>query len=596
MSEKFQVNSYNKVDKCTISWYNKNAVEYKANKMPKKGVHNMYEIKISKDFFQMIDAMAETEVKPSQIMSELKEHTPPIAENFGLEKVAVEINIPHDMIQSEVKKHLQLFDSERNGIYKFEQKHDIRGGGTIKILGESNLSEAKEKFELYAKIAYVMFDRLLESQLLDRALVTDNLTGAKNIYGLRKFVDELKDTGNISDYAAFFANITNFKYVNQKLGMQNGDNILRSLAQRFDEEFAGEGDIFRLGSDNFIMLVKRGQAEKLTEMLKSYYVTLDSGESVHIHFKAGIYYADSDSGIKELINYSTAAYSSAKVSGRDLVQFEPEMIEDELRTESILEAFPDALENHELKVFYQPKVRSDDLKLVGCEALCRWIKNGKIVPPMEFIPVLERYGNIAQLDLYVIEEVCRDIRGWLDAGIEPVRTSVNISRRDMALPDLAKCICEIIDKYQIDHKYIEIELTETYGSEEMSKMVKLIDDLKNYGFKISIDDFGSGYSTLTMLKSINADIIKLDRAFIKDLSSSSVSDRIIMRNVVNMVRDLSKEVIAEGTETKEQVGFLSSIGCDVIQGYYYDPPLPKEKFNERLTNDKFYSTREQTKK
>jgi EAL domain-containing protein (putative c-di-GMP-specific phosphodiesterase class I) len=292
------------------------------------------------------------------------------------------------------------------------------------------------------------------------------------------------------------------------------------------------------------------------------------------------------------MNYASTAYAAARAGkSGDFVFFEKSMLEEEIRTKSIMVAFPQALKQREFCVYYQPKVDAREKKLIGAEALCRWKREGRIVPPVEFIPAIERFGRIVQLDLYVLDRVCSDIKKWTESGITPPRVSVNISRRDLAEPELADKINAIAEKYGIPHELIEIELTETVGSDEFSMMIKLIGKLKEYGFAIAIDDFGSGYSTLTMLKSIKADIIKLDRAFIKDITPDSVSDKTIIRNVVNMVHELNIHVIAEGVETAEQLEFLIDAGCPVIQGYYFDRPLPKEEFDERLTEQEYYKKR-----
>lgn len=550
---------------------------------------------MSDNLNKLICAMADPKLGRNDVMDMLIKYVPAVAEDMGLTSLGYDVAVPATFGSGGMYEKGEIYSSDGSRAVTLEERFETKNGGTFIMNGTSAEEDEQQRaaFHAVANLLFAMCGKINSVSDLQSLAVTDYLTGALNMNGFRRTVIPMLNRTGTGGYASVFLNIKNFKYINQKIGMPNGDKILRELVARFKAGFEKRcGYIARLGADNFVLLFKAEDVMSLLDMLKSFNVTLSGNAGtaeIKVYFRAGLYYTEDNIAFDDIMNRCTCAYASAK-NGKtnDFVVFEPYMIDAENRTKKVLVTFPEAIKNREFQVYYQPKVRSSDNVMVGAEALCRWIRHGKVIPPADFIPVLERFGNISQLDLYVVETVAQDLRGWLDKGITPVRTSLNISRRDLLVPKLAERINEIVDRYRIPHDLIEIELTETYTTDEFSMMLRLINELRDFGFKISIDDFGSGYSTLTMLKSIHADIIKLDRAFIKDMTESSNEDRIILRNVVHMVNELKIEVIAEGIETAEQVNFLDTIGCGVIQGFYYDRPLPHDEFDIRLTDPKWY--------
>ena len=220
--------------------------------------------------------------------------------------------------------------------------------------------------------------------------------------------------------------------------------------------------------------------------------------------------------------------------------------------------------------------------LCGCEALVRWFQSGRIVPPMSFIPILEQEGSVCDLDFYVFEQVCKDLRGWIDAGLDPVRVSSNFSKVHLLSETLAQDILNIIKKYDVPPDLIEIELTEMSGHDDNLTMGNFINTMREAGVHTSIDDFGTGYSSVNLLKDLQVDMIKLDRSFLNEMELRTKKEEIVIRNIVNMIRELGMEVIAEGVETRGQAEFLKGINCTLAQGYLYDRPIPKEEYDERL--------------
>jgi len=252
--------------------------------------------------------------------------------------------------------------------------------------------------------------------------------------------------------------------------------------------------------------------------------------------------------------------------------------------------FYKALSQREFVVYYQPKVNTYSKQLCGAEALVRWkLPDGSLRPPMEFIPVLEKNGSICKLDFYVLEETCRLLRFCKEEGIPEVAVSVNFSRKHLLNPGLVNDIVEIIDRYEISHELVEIEFTESEDFRDYAVMAKLIEDLKQQGIRTSIDDFGTGYSSLNMLKMTSIDTLKIDKSFIpvEEYLGSKSKECIMFEYIAKLAGELGFRTVSEGVETKEQYEYLSKVGCDIIQGYYFDRPLPEEVFLERLKNKQY---------
>ena len=238
-----------------------------------------------------------------------------------------------------------------------------------------------------------------------------------------------------------------------------------------------------------------------------------------------------------------------------------------------------ALLNNEFVMYLQPKHSISTGRIIGAEALVRWFHptNG-MISPADFIPVFEKNGFILKLDCFIWEEACKKIRGWLDAGIAPVPISVNISREYVHSFDVIGKINSLIEKYSVPMEFLELEITESSDGNGVEDIVK---EMKNAGFKMLMDDFGSGYSSLNMLKSTPFDVLKIDRGFLEEFMDSDRGRKII-QHTISMSRDIGLDIIAEGVETIEQAKFLSDCGCDSAQGFYYSKPLPVSEFDKRL--------------
>ncbi|MBQ6553698.1 MAG: EAL domain-containing protein, partial [Firmicutes bacterium] len=245
------------------------------------------------------------------------------------------------------------------------------------------------------------------------------------------------------------------------------------------------------------------------------------------------------------------------------------------RSREIVAMFHPAAKKHEFHPFFQPKVNMLTGELIGLEALCRWIHDGKFIYPDQFIPVLDRQGLIHDLDMTILNETCLAIKQWLDMGLEPPRVSVNISRKNLFIPDIEGEILGIIQKNGIDTRHLEIEITESAKEEEFKRLIDFLAKLKSHGLRISIDDFGTGYSSLSLINNINADIVKIDKSFVSSMLNDKKSF-ILIETIIRIAKRLDMDVIAEGVEIADEGRALIDLGCINAQGYYYSKPVDFE--------------------
>ena len=445
-----------------------------------------------------------------------------------------------------------------------------------------------ETAEFIMDIIFMVLGRARMSSLLNEVAVTDGMTGVPNVAGFMRFGNILTAKNTLQYYLGIFLNIKNFKFINQTIGPRNGDKLLTAFAQHTKQQLDSEEMIARLGGDNFMILVKKTHEKEFLHFLNTIQLKINIGTTTRlfdINVRAGIYKAEPETSMNDMMaNANTALNIARGAVKEDIVYFRSEMKEASLHQKRVSNQFHLALQNREFVVYYQPKVDLTNNTLCGAEALVRWLQDGRIVPPMSFIPILEQEGSVCELDFYVFEQLCSDLRAWLDAGITPVRISSNFSKVHLLSDSLASDILNIMEKYEIPGKYIEIELTEMSGHDDKITLGRFVDTMKAHGIHTSIDDFGTGYSSVNLLKDLNVDVIKLDKSFLNDMELRTNKEEIVIRNIVNMIRELGMQVIAEGVETKGQAEFLKGINCLMAQGYLYDKPIPHDDFEERLLN------------
>ncbi|SNU08538.1 diguanylate cyclase (GGDEF) domain-containing protein [Lachnospiraceae bacterium] len=453
-----------------------------------------------------------------------------------------------------------------------------------------------EKDDLYFLCSnfFALYERARLASVMKKAVFVDGMTGALNLSGLMRTAGMLKAQGKLQDYTVAFLNIKSFKLINRHIGMKQGDKILRSFIDDLYSFKLQEEMIGRLGGDNFVIVMKDDRVDAFIDHLNPLplEVTTDGKvKTVELTFRIGLFDITEDDNMGEAINNSSTALALTKIHGNeDVIWFTDDMREEKLSEQRVTYFFNKALVNREFVVYYQPKVSLEDSKLCGSEALVRWVSEGEVIPPLSFIPTLEREGTICELDFYVFETVCRDIREWLDRGVEPINVSVNFSKNHLKNDDFSSRILSIISLYNIDPKYIEVELTETACYEDYNKLKKFLSEMKKNNIAVSIDDFGTGYSSLSLLKDLKVDVIKLDQSFIKsiDESEEAQSTEVVIKNIVHMVDELSMKIIAEGVETEREAEFLKKVCCDMAQGYLYDKPMSHDDFEIILRGGRVY--------
>ncbi len=443
--------------------------------------------------------------------------------------------------------------------------------------------EAVKAFELNV---FFMCGRARLIEMMEASIVTENTTGICNHAGFIRYACEIMAKTGLQDYHSLRFNIKNFKIVAKRFGNRQVFDVFRAYGRAIERFLGEDGKLAHLGGDNFVALVKDERAEEFLDFLMAVPIGLtDTDAPVILSARVGVYNNKLGDNISVVMEYIDAASGVAKNTNQDVVYFKQEMLEKILHDKNVMATFPDAIANKEFLVYYQPKVSVRDEALCGCEALVRWCKNDVIVPPMDFVPVLEENGAVCELDFYVLEQVCRDIRDWIDRGITPVNISVNFSKQHIRNRGVADRILSIIDRYNVDHSLIEVELTEMSGYDDFENLSAFVNKIKSMGIKVSIDDFGTGYSSLNMLTELEVDVVKLDRALTRCVETEYSKTKLLLLNIVDMVHKLNYKALAEGVETDEQLEFLRNIGCSMVQGFLYDKPLPKDEFEKRLTGE-----------
>ena len=410
----------------------------------------------------------------------------------------------------------------------------------------------------------------------------DGLTGLPNRV---LFLDRLQQTFARSQRrgllaAVMFLDLDRFKVVNDTLGHGVGDELLRHVAQRLAGCVRHGDTVCRFSGDEFVLIVNDlHEAEAATHIAQKVLQAFGdpfriASHEIFVTTSVGIsmYPSDCDDGQTLLKNADTAMYR-AKESGRNNYQFYTREMNaramDRLQLENSLRH---ALERDEFRLHYQPKTCLHTGRVTGLEALLRWARPGHgLVPPAEFVPLLEDTGLIVPVGEWVIAEACRQIQSWQRSGRTPLSIAINISARQFAARNLGEIIKRVLDEYDADPRYLELELTESLLMVNTEEAVRTLEYLKSLGLRLSIDDFGTGYSSLSYLKRFPIDSLKIDRSFIDEITTD-VDDATITRAVIGMAHNLGLKVVAEGVETEEQLAFLSANGCDEAQGFYFARP------------------------
>lgn len=541
-------------------------------------------------FFGSIDKIGLT---IDELIEVIRENTHLIADDLELGRLTVTFFSPPSPLEEEGQNaKMVLFDSACAESQTVTEKFLTTGGGSVTFSANPaagatwNDSEKSEVIFLFKNL-FTMCGRARLSDIVKKSLSSDIATGLVNANGFVTAGNRLAAEGRLHEYTAMYLNLRNFKYINGQIGNKYGDAVIRQYAASLAKAAGEDGIAARLGGDNFTVLVRNERADEILNFISGADLEVVlSGSKSHfcIQARAGVYPIKEGDVMPHVMNCISAAVSAARRHPTEfIVTFTPDILYRIMHEQEIASTFPSALRNREFLVYYQPKVNLETNEICGCEALVRWLRDGKLVPPMDFIPLFERNGSICALDFYMLESVCRNICEWKEKGLEPVTVSVNFSKTHLHNPNIAEDILAIINKYGVESRYIEIEMTEMSDYNDYDAFRNLVNKLKENGVMTSIDDFGTGFSSLNLLTDFMFDIVKLDKSFLDNIvRNNSTTDEIVIRNIVRMVRELNMMTIAEGVETAEQARFLKDIDCNMVQGYLFDKPLPEEEFTKRL--------------
>lgn len=452
--------------------------------------------------------------------------------------------------------------------------------------GQDWSEEEVQQIEAFEKLIYTFCDRSYASTIAKDLSMFDN---DLMVYPLTFFLATVKNLirqGRIGEFGGVYFNIKHFSYINDRFGRDCATNIMKQFIHGIQEKILYEECICRVGGDNFVVLFKKDNLNIIKNYLSGMPITFNDGETVTVTTTAGYYMIpEATESATDVMDRISTAYQLAKsVYKRPFLFYDDEIMQHQTHVKEIEMMFSSAIENEEFKVFYQPKTQLNNYQLAGAEALCRWFRNGKVISPGEFIPVLEGSKAICTLDFYMLDHVCRDIRRWLDEGREAVKVSVNLSRLHLGDEDLLESILRIIDKYKVPHHFIEIELTETTTDVDYKELKKIVYGLREQDISTSVDDFGVGYSSLNLIREMPWNVLKIDKSFLptQEEENNDPSKVKMLRHIITMSQDLGLECIVEGVETAEQVKLLKDCKCYLAQGFYFDRPLPVKEFEQKL--------------
>lgn len=461
----------------------------------------------------------------------------------------------------------------------------------------SFLMKTQKQTTLYSLVMTVIFGLLivifLYSTLLRRKkyeysllelVYIDQLTGIAN-YTL--FVENaeilIKKKG--PKYACVVLNVRRFKLINDLFGYTYGDTLLKQIASTLPL-FCSKDELFaRKEVDRFILFLKQDEAEERVQALLATMnqIPLPDTARFKLEIEGGIFFMQGPLAVNICIDRAALALDHLKgVHGRRYMVYDDAIRKQLLGESELIKDFQEALDTDQFFVLLQPKFNMMTEEMIGAEALVRWNHPTRgFLSPLQFIPVLEENNLITELDMFVLRKVCEKLYQWQGQGLALLPISVNQSRAHLDNPHYISDILQVVGQFSLDHTLLEFELTENIFLKNLDRLKVVVESLRREGFCVSIDDFGSGYSSLNMLKNIPIDYLKLDREFLMQEEDHIRSQKVI-HSIIDMAHDLGILVIAEGVETRSQAEMLKAMGCTLAQGYYYERPIAIEAFEKLL--------------
>ena len=423
---------------------------------------------------------------------------------------------------------------------------------------------------------FVMTDPL-DAEEVHRIQVAKSFTSDRNPMLLQEQGIELINSHPEMKFAVIQFDVPKFKMILADYGEKKASELLNFFLSTL-KVICNKHQLYsRLSADVFMIITPYEDEDSLYSFVDLLDSHLLGYEGMPYRLVYGISYVGNlTGGLRQYGDAAAMARQSIKGNALQKVAFYQTDLKKNISTSKFIEDnMNQALANGEFVMYLQPKCNISDSKIVGAEALVRWIMPGHgIIPPNDFVPVFEKNGFVIKMDQYIWEEACKLIRKWMDTGTAPLPISINVSRRHLKNNDFIQVLDSLVEKYNIPKSCLEIEITETVDEAGIAESMKL---LKKHGFTLLMDDFGSGYSSLNTLKDTQFDVIKIDRSFLHDFIGSNRGQKIV-EHTIQMAKSIGLDMIAEGVETKDQADFLQNCGCNTAQGFYYAKPMPVEQF------------------
>ncbi|MDY0287593.1 MAG: EAL domain-containing protein [Sphaerochaeta sp.] len=500
------------------------------------------------------------------------------------------------------------FAAGRSGIIRLEGDNPrtlayapvgVKGWSLLLEVPNSFLLKTRKQTALYALVMTLLFGLLMlifpynalfrrrrhETALLKVAYI-DPLTGIANRSLFVELAERLLEKEG-PNYACIVLNIRRFKLINDLFGYTYGDALLKEIASMLPAFCRGKELYGRRGGDRFLLLLEQEGAEDRarTILAAMNQIILPDTARFKLEIVGGVFFLHKPLPMNICIDRASLAIDQLAHDHSKSYLVYDETIREQLLDESeLIRDFPEALHSGQFYALLQPKFNMKTGEVVGSEALVRWNHPTKgFLSPLQFIPVFEENNLITQLDMFVLKEVCTKLRQWQDEGLEPLPVSVNQSRAHLDNPFYIPELLQVVGQFGLEPSLLEFEMTESIFLENLDHLKVVVASLRNEGFKVSIDDFGSGYSSLSILKNITVDYLKLDREFLMEAEDDGRSQKVI-RSVIQMAHDLGILIVAEGVETKAQADMLVGMDCLIAQGYYYERPITMDAFEKLLKN------------
>jgi len=439
---------------------------------------------------------------------------------------------------------------------------------------------------LFATI-FVFQDRA--KKRLERIAYVDEVTGGNNWQKFKLEATEVLESKAVTSCAILTFDIDRFRFINEEYGHEKGDLVLKTVVKILKERMNKQETYARVSGDHFAILCLCDERDKITRRIKEFIRVLNVEreaigikERISCHF--GIYIIEDKKGnLEKIREKANMARIAAKTADNHHWFFYSDAVRKKIGDEKeIIDQMEDALENNQFEMYLQPKYNLHTNSYCGGEALVRWRHPQKgLISPGEFIPIFEQTGFIRKLDMFMLEEVCKVLKSWEAKKHPDISISVNISRKNLNQIDFIERVLSITNQYRIHRGQLEIELTESSIFEDVDRVIEIGQAFRNYGFKMSMDDFGSGYSSINLLGNLPLDVIKMDQGFFNSRINRE-QNHIVVESTIDMIKKLGMTVVAEGIETKEEVEMLRKLGCDIIQGYFFGKPMSVHEFEKQI--------------